>query len=136
MTGRKCHVVVDADDYDEDDDDEDEDDQNKENSDWKRKGASAASKRKYTLTRRKVSSGNQKLLNIEEKNNFMQGVKKVAIISDAASCGISLHSCVKVFKGLLLSHIFYIIHHRVKISVSCKNNLLIKKKKIDILLVL
>ena len=89
MTGRKFHVVA-------DDDNEDKDDENKENSGGKRKGAAAARGRKYTLIKRKVASGNQKLLNIEEKDNFMQGVKKVAIISDVASCGISLHACAKV----------------------------------------
>ena len=66
MTGRKSHITC---------DDTDEDD-----------GSSLDSRKRYKFRDRDVE-------NIDERQYFMSDKKKIAIISDATSCGISLHAC-------------------------------------------
>ena len=85
MTGRKMHFVSNEYECDSEDDEED-----KENKSEKAFGTPKGVNRKYTFAKR--STTNQKTLNIDEKNLFMDGEKRIAIISDAASCGISLHA--------------------------------------------
>jgi hypothetical protein len=84
MTGRKNHVTCNE--YDTDCPSESED----ENSlTWFKPKTS--NKRKYTYEAR-AKETNQKTVNIDQKDLFLNNEKQIAIISDAASSGISLHA--------------------------------------------
>ncbi|KAJ8030843.1 Protein FORGETTER 1 [Holothuria leucospilota] len=58
--------------------------------------AGQGSKNSVTYEQRSGDSNDVDSLNVQERNAFMQGKKLVAIISDAASTGISLHADSRV----------------------------------------
>lgn len=59
----------------------------------------------YYYERRGMNQGNEYGVNMCEKNSFQQGIKKIAIISEAASAGISLHSDMRVPNQAKRTHI-------------------------------
>lgn len=59
----------------------------------------------YYYERRGMNQGSEYGVNMCEKNSFQQGIKKIAVISEAASAGISLHSDVRVPNQAKRTHI-------------------------------